>query len=190
MKAVGETAPITPPDQWRIAGKAVPKVNGREMVTGKHRYTSDIKRPEMLHGKVLRPAAFGATLAAIDTGPAQALTGVAVVREGDFVAVAAPSEQIASRAVAAIRAEWKTTPQPSARTLFDYLKQNPAEARGSNYSRGSVAEGMAAVHQKLERAYTVAYIAHAPLEPRAVIADGKRASHCLDRHAAPVRCPQ
>ena len=32
---------------------------------------------------------------------------------------------------------------------------------------------MAAAHQKLERAYTVAYIAHAPLEPRAAVAEWK-----------------
>src|SRR4029453_9895361 len=38
------------------------------------------------------------------------------------------------------------------------------------------AEALAAAHQKLERTYTVAYIAHAPLEPRAAVAawkDGK-----------------
>jgi nicotinate dehydrogenase subunit B len=179
-KTISESAPITPPDRWQIAGKAVPKVNGREIVTGMHRYTSDMKRPGMLYGKVLRPAAFGSTLASLDIREAESLSGVTVVRDGDFVGVCAPGEDMASRALAAIRAEWKTAPQPSGRDLFDYLKKNPVEAQGfegrSNYTRGSVAEGLASAHQKFERTYTVAYIAHAPLEPRAAVAewnDGK-----------------
>src|SRR5207247_11329011 len=43
----------------------------------------------------------------------------------------------------------------------------------SSYTLGSMAEGMAAAHLKLERSYTVAYIAHAPLEPRAAVAEWK-----------------
>lgn len=116
MKTIGETAPVSPPDKWEIAGKSVAKVNGREIVTGSHLYTSDLKLPGMLYGKVFRAPAFNATLAspsALDTKAAEAMAGVTVVRDGEFVGVAAPSQQLAARALAAIKAEWKTTPQPS-----------------------------------------------------------------------------
>ena len=43
-----------------MAGTSLPKVNGREMVTGAHKYTYDMKRPGMLYGKVLYPPQFGA----------------------------------------------------------------------------------------------------------------------------------
>ena len=46
-----------------------------------------------------------------------------MAHDGEFVGVAAPSEQAASRALAAIRAEWKTSAQPSGPELFDYLKR-------------------------------------------------------------------
>ena len=36
---------------------------------------------------------------------------------------------------------------------------------------GSVADGLAAADKKLEQTYTIAYIAHAPLEPRAAVAE-------------------
>jgi CO/xanthine dehydrogenase Mo-binding subunit len=36
-----------------------------------------------------------------------------------------------------------------------------------------LAESLAAAHQKLDRTYTIAYIAHAPLEPRAAVAEWK-----------------
>jgi nicotinate dehydrogenase subunit B len=174
MKAIGQGGPLTPPEQWKIAGKPVLKVNGREIVTGKHQYTSDIKRPGMVYGRVLRPSAFGATLSSIDTKAAEALSGVTVVRDGDFVGVTAPSQRAASQALAAIRAEWKTTPQVSSSELFDHLKKPAAERqapRRPDYSKGSISEGLAAADQKLKQSYNVAYIAHAPLEPRAAVAE-------------------
>jgi nicotinate dehydrogenase subunit B len=171
VKTIDAGVALTPADKWEVMGKPARKVSGRAVVKGEHRYTSDIKRPGMLYGKVLRPSAIGATLASLDTKDAESMAGVFVVRDGDFVGVAAPTTQAASQALAAIRAEWKTTPQPSSKEIFDYFKKNATEDDRSNYVRGSVAEGLAAARQKLEGRYTVAYIAHAPLEPRAAVAE-------------------
>src|SRR5207237_6195425 len=106
------------------------------------------------------------------TKEAECLTGVTVVRDGDFIGVTAPSEHLASQAVTTIKAEWKTTPQPSSSELFEYLKKNTERTQPSG-ARGSMEEGLAAAHHKLEQTYTVAYIAHAPLEPRAAVAEWK-----------------
>jgi nicotinate dehydrogenase subunit B len=177
VKAIGDDAALTPAAEWKVAGTSTPKVAGRDIVTGAHRYVSDMKLPGMLHGKVVRPPAFGATLVSADLQAAQKMAGVAVVRDGDLVAVAAPSRAAASRAAEAVRAEWKTSPQPSEKELFDYLKKNPVEAQGfggrSNHEQGSVAEGLSAAKERLEAVYTVAYIAHMPLEPRAAVAEWK-----------------
>lgn len=176
-RPIPDAVPLTPAAEWRILGTSVPKVNGRAFVTGEHRYASDLKLPGMLYGKVLRPPSMGATLVSVDTREAEAMPGVIVVREGDFVGVAAPSTEQATRALAAIRAEWKTTPQPSSREIFEYLKKNPIEAQGwegrSHYTVGSIEEGWRVADQHLQQTYTVAYIAHAPLEPRAAVAEWK-----------------
>lgn len=176
-KAISDSVTLTPNTEWNVAGKPLAKVNGRDIVTGKHQYTSDMKLPGMLYGNVLRPAAFGATLATLDTKAAENMPGVTVVRDGDFVGVTAPNAQLARRAVAAIKAAWKTSPQPSSQELFDYLKKNPTEAQGfdgrSANTKGSMADGLAAAQQKFERSYNIAYIAHAPLEPRAAVAEWK-----------------
>ncbi|HEV2668076.1 MAG TPA: molybdopterin cofactor-binding domain-containing protein, partial [Blastocatellia bacterium] len=169
MKAIGATE-TAPPGEWKVAGKALRKVNGRDVVTGKHRYTPDIKPPGTLHGKVLRPPAFGATLASIDAKEAEKLPGVVVAHDGDFAGVVAPNEETAARAVAAIRAEWKTKPQVSAKELFEHLRKTPNPPADAP---AALAESLASAHQKLERSYTVAYIAHAPLEPRAAVAEWK-----------------
>ena len=167
--------PLLPAAQWTVQGQSLPKVDGRDFVTGKHRYPCDQKLPGMLHGKILRPASFGATLASIDTHEAEKISGVTVVRDGNFVGVAAPSAEIASRAVAAIRAEWKAEPQPSNKELFDYLKQNATKGDdptgdGSRFDAGSVEQALASADHRLQQTYTVSYIAHAPLEPRAALA--------------------
>ncbi|MBZ5545875.1 MAG: molybdopterin-dependent oxidoreductase [Acidobacteriia bacterium] len=174
-KAVIDDEPLTPPTEWKVTGKSLSKVNGADFVTGKHRYTPDLKGPEILHGKVLRPPSFGAALTSLGARAAEAMPGVTVVRDGNFVGVAAKSEPEATRAVAALKAEWKPVPQIPRRELFDYLKKNarPSEDRQET---GSLASALSSADHRLEATYTVEYIAHAPLEPRAAVAewrDGK-----------------
>ena len=165
--------PVTPPNEWTIAGKAIPKKDARSFVTGEHQYTPDLRRPGMLYGKVLRPPSFGATLTSYDAKPTQAMSGVVIVRDGDFIGAAASNEREASKALEAIRTEWKEVPQTSSKELFSYLKQN-AKAGGDDRSRrikGSVENGLASATHRLDATYTVAFIAHAPLEPRAAVAE-------------------
>ena len=170
--------PITPATQWTVAGKAIPKVGGRAFVTGEHQYTTDLQPSGMLYGKVLRPPSFNATLVFCDDSAAKAMSGVFVVRDGDFVGVAAPSAHEAQRALGAIHAQWKEMPQISDKEIFSYLKQNAAAKSEDRFrkQKGSIEEGLAGAAHRLEATYNVAYVAHAPLEPRASVAqwaDGK-----------------
>jgi nicotinate dehydrogenase subunit B len=174
-REIPDADPVTPPEQWTIAGKPAAKVDARAFVTGQHQYTTDLRPAGLLYGRVLRPASFGATLASADLAGAQAMPDVVVVRDEDFVAVAAPSERAAEIALAAIRTEWRASPQPSSKDLYSFLKKN-VETAGEQqqpHEKGSVANGLAAATQRLEQTYNVAYIAHAPLEPRAAVAEWK-----------------
>jgi isoquinoline 1-oxidoreductase len=178
VKTVSSEESLTPAAHWKIAGGAVPKAEGRDFVTGKHKYPSDITRPEMMFGAVLRPDGFNATLVSIDTGAAEKLPGVKVVHDGDFIGLVAPDAFAAHHALSAIQAKWSVPAQPSNLGLFAYLKNNPESDRddGPQHVSGSVAQAMEGADMKLEEQYTVAYIAHAPLEPRAAVAewtDGK-----------------
>jgi nicotinate dehydrogenase subunit B len=171
---------LIPATEWKVAGQSARKVDGRDFVTGRHRYPSDQKLPDMLYGKILRPAAFDATLVSADTQKAEQM-GAVVVHDGNFVGVAAPSSQLAASAIDAIHAEWKSEPQPSNKELFDYLRKNTTEGKdptgdGDRYDVGAVDQAMASADHKLQQTYTVRYIAHVPLEPRAALAkwDGDR----------------
>jgi nicotinate dehydrogenase subunit B len=164
--------PTTPAEQWTVAGTPVPKVNGRDFVTGKHRYTSDHKLPGMLYGKVVRPSAFGARLVTADVTAAQAMPGVKVIRDGDFLGVAAPDVLTAERAAAAVKATWDAPPQISNAGLFGFLTAHarPGPEGGVRASEGDVASALAVAPHRVEATYNIAYIQHCPLEPRAALA--------------------
>ena len=170
--------PVTPPTEWTVAGKSIPKVNGRAFVTGRHQYTPDLRPAGLLYGKVLRPPSFDATLTSYDDTAAKAMPGVVVVRDGDFVGAAAPTEREAQKALDAIRAQWKEVPQISGREIFSYLKKNAVNKDDDRYRKqnGSMEEGLSLAAHRLDATYTISFIAHAPLEARAAIAewaDGK-----------------
>jgi nicotinate dehydrogenase subunit B len=149
---------LAPAAEWKIAGTSLPKVNGRELVTGAHKFTYDTKAPGMLYGKVLHPASFGATLVSLDSAAAEAMPGVKVVHEGDFVGVTAPDPFTAEKAVAALKADWKAVAaEASSKDVYAYFKKNGRDATDG--------AGLTA--------YTVAYIAHVPLEPRSALAQWK-----------------
>jgi len=162
--AVDPGIALRPVSRWKVMGESYPRPNLRDIVTGAHRYPSDVVRPNMLFGKVLRPPAYGATLESIDLSPAQAMEGVVVHRDGDFVGCAAPTSQQAARAVEAIArtAVWKTIQHPSSKDISKYLKDNSRDSRRAVDSSAA---------KTLSGTYELAYIQHTPMEPRAATAE-------------------
>jgi len=165
VPAVADLAAI---NTWQILGTPVHRPNARDIVTGAHQYPSDITRPGMLYGKMLRAPSYGATLTAIDLAPAMAMPDVVVVQDDQFVGVAAPTSAQAEAALdkLADTAKWSTVPQPSSATLVDYLKQNAEGGVPVNPYADELA-GAKVVRQT----YYVPYIQHSPLEPRAAVAE-------------------
>ncbi|HUB79496.1 MAG TPA: molybdopterin cofactor-binding domain-containing protein [Bryobacteraceae bacterium] len=155
-RTIPVNAALAPATEWKIAGSSVAKVNGRDIVTGAHKYTYDRKTPGMLYAKVLYPPSFGATLQSLDSSAAETIPGVKVVREGDFVGVTAPDSFAAEKAMAVLKADWRPlSAETSSKDVYAYFKKNAGDSTG--------ASGLAV--------YTVAYIAHVPLEPRSALAE-------------------
>lgn len=178
---VGDDPVLEAPSRWHIAGTSTPKIDGRAFVTGKHKYTSDLSLPGMLYGKVLRPSAFRATLKSFDPGDVEKISGVKVVHDGNFVGLIAPDSTTASKALKLVHAEWSTPQQISETTLFQDVRK-PATTETDNpggpprFMTGSVEQGFSSADKTLSQTYTISYIAHVPLEPRAALAqwqDGK-----------------
>lgn len=164
---------LTPVKEWRVLGLPTPKTGGRSIVTGAHQYPSDIRRPGMLYGKILRPPAYNSQLTTIDLAPARALPGVVAVHDGDFVGFAAPNSFLAesARDAAAKTAQWKSNPHPSSDELYAQLRNSASPDQSRRDQRGSPQDVFAKNPKVFRQTYHAAYIQHAPMEPRAAVAE-------------------
>ncbi|MBL8227944.1 MAG: xanthine dehydrogenase family protein molybdopterin-binding subunit [Bryobacterales bacterium] len=160
---------------WKLLGTSHGRTDARAMVTGSHRYPSDIQRPRMLYGAVLRAPVYHAALVKTDTSAASKIQGVRVVQDGSFVGCVAPTSHAARKAIAAIAAtaQWDVKAHPSSSDLAAYLKEHsPKEGtRPREQSRGSVEQALQNSASKHRASYFVPYIQHAPMEPRAAVAE-------------------
>jgi isoquinoline 1-oxidoreductase len=125
----------------------------------------------MLYGAVLRPPSFAATLDSLDTG---GVAGVAV-RDGDFAGCAAATSYAARKGVEALaaKATWKTKPHPAASALWEHLRATAQkDGRGAKPQvSGDVDAALGSASRRLKATYTTAYVQHAPMEPRAAVAE-------------------
>jgi CO/xanthine dehydrogenase Mo-binding subunit len=163
--------------EWQVLGKATTKKGGEDVVRGTHRYASDIRREGMIYGKVMRPPAYNARLTSVDLSAVKNMEGVVAVRDEDFVACAAPTSRQAQKAVEALAetAAWEASPHPSSDELFAHLKSNVQEGSGRRRSRdreaGDVEAAMNEASSTLRGEYHWPYVQHAPMEPRAAVAE-------------------
>ena len=85
--------PGEPPTPWketRIVGKAVPRVDAYERVSGSAIYPSDVSLPNMLYGIILRCPHPHARVKHLETGKAQSMPGVHAVVSGQTAAADLP----------------------------------------------------------------------------------------------------
>ena len=100
-------------------GKRISRVDGPDKVSGKAKYSYDINRPGMLHGKILRSPYAHAKVVSIDISAAEKMPGVKAVKiingpgyeiqwaGAELVAVAAETEPQAEDAVRAIKVQYE-----------------------------------------------------------------------------------
>ncbi|MEX2565831.1 MAG: molybdopterin cofactor-binding domain-containing protein [Cyclobacteriaceae bacterium] len=167
MKKMDEEVPTVAPEAWKVAGTSVRKVNGRDFITGTHRYVSDMSLPGMVYGKILRPPYKGAKLKRVNTGNLAGMAGVKIVQEDDFIGVTARDSRTASVALAMIEADWETTPQPSGKDLFSHLVNTGED---QTVVGNALESEYLSSDKQLGQEFQVQYIAHVPLEPRAGLA--------------------
>jgi isoquinoline 1-oxidoreductase len=174
VEVVAGDVELTPSNEWSVTVVGH-RDDGVAAVTGGKVFTSDVRRPGMLHGRVLRPPALGSQLRAVDVSAARAIPGVAVVAEEGFVGVAAATRPLAQQALDAIVAEWDGTESIAEADLEAHLRSHPVNADGWGgafaHDAGDVDAALANATVDIEQTYTTAYVAHAPLETRVAVAE-------------------
>jgi len=116
-------APLKSHERFRFIGKSLPRPDMPAKVTGHHRYLHDLTLPGMLHARVIRPGALGATLVSVDESSIAGIGGARVVRIQSFLAVLAEREWDAVRAARALRTKWTAgTGLPDHGKEFDSMR--------------------------------------------------------------------
>src|SRR5882724_5523685 len=171
-EATAEVAP-KPPDQHKIVGKPIQRLDIPAKVTGGAAFVQDIRLPGMLHGRVVRPPHYGAKLESFDEANVKVMPGVvAVVRDGSFLGVVAEREEQAINARLALRtsAKWQEGPPlPDPPRLYQELMAMPTETRVISEKQAPLPAGAKVV----EATYHRPYQAHGSLAPSCAVAELK-----------------
>jgi len=162
--------------QFRVMGKPMLRGDSLEKVTGKAKYTADIRLPGMLYAQVLRPPAHGAKLTSVDTSRARAMDGVHVVEDGELVAVLHASPDGASEALGLVQAKFDVPKSAvSKETIHQHLRTFQPKLSVIEQD-GDLADGKEAAQHSAETTFQDGYVAHSPMETHAALAkleDGK-----------------
>ena len=185
--------PPKSPDEFRLIGTSVKRLDIPAKVTGRPSYVHDMMLPGMLHARVVRPPSYDARLVSIDDEAAvRALPGlVELVRDGSFLAVVCETEAQALRAARALRnrAKWDDrTRLPAQAAVYDHLKTLPQSLHVVGEKSDAAAASRAA--KTLHAAFTKPYIAHASIGPSCAVAvwkDGRPEIWCHSQGIFPLR---
>ena len=165
-----QDVPRKNPGAFVAIGQSPRRKDALDKVTGKAKYAGDMVRPGLLHARILRPPAHGATLASVDSSDAEKVPGVRVIKENDLVAVLHERRDIADKAVGLLKAQFRAAPPgPDDRTIFDHLLKTGPQPQvvGQN---GNLAEGEKSAASVVEQTYLNSYVAHAPMETHSATA--------------------
>jgi nicotinate dehydrogenase subunit B len=161
-----------PPSEWTVLGKPLPSLDIEALVTGQFEFVHNVRVPGMLHGRVVRPPAVGATVVHVDEGSVRGIPGlVKVVVRQNFIGVVAEKQTQAITAAVKLKVAW--TPGvglPVQKDFYDYIRKQPC--------RDVLMVDSLDIEQKLAQAATVLkatygypYQAHGSIGASCAVAD-------------------
>ncbi len=107
--ALDPQAKRKPPSEWTVLGTPVQRPDMPEIVTGQFEFVHNVRVPGMLHGRVVRPPAAGATVMSVDESSVEGMPGlVKVVVKKNFVGVVAEKPWQALQAAEKLKVTWSS----------------------------------------------------------------------------------
>jgi CO/xanthine dehydrogenase Mo-binding subunit len=158
--------------QWTVLGTSVPRIDLPAKATGQFEYVQKVRVPGMLHGKVVRPPAIGATVVSVDKSSVTGLPGnVQVVVNNNFVGVVADSEWHATLAVAALDVTWSSGDTlPNQAILYTWMLQQPS-ADSYTVNSGDTDQMLKQAVSKVSAQYLHPYQMHGSIASSCAVAD-------------------
>ena len=167
--------PLKSVKDFKVLGTSFPVPGIPDKVTGKTKWSCDIRLPGLLHARMVRPATLGSTLLSVGKIDKASFPTAAVVTKGNLVAVVSPNEWEAINAAQSVASEtrwtdWAGLPgsENLTRTLRAFSWDAPPESKGN---AADVTAALGTADQKLTASYEQPYVRHAPIGPFLAVAD-------------------
>ncbi len=178
---VPKDPPLKDPEDFRLLGKPVHRLDTPDKVTGRAVFGIDVQVPGMLFATVARCPVYGGKVKSFDPSKARAVRGVRGVHQvPSGVAVVADSTWAAIQGREALAVVWDEGPAASLdsaaiRASFERALDKP---QGVARKEGAGSAALAGASRKVEALYELPFLAHATMEPMNCTADvrGDRAT--------------
>jgi isoquinoline 1-oxidoreductase beta subunit len=166
--------------EFRYMGKAMPRVDIPEKVSGKAIFGFDMDLPDLHYAVLSRPPAYGAKHQSFSAEAAMAIKGVKkVVPTPRGIAVVAETLDAAMKGKDALGTKWDQGSHPQMDTASveaSFIKD--LEKPGANVvTRGDIKKALDGAQKTHEATYYIPCVSHATMEPQTCTAD-VRADRC------------
>jgi isoquinoline 1-oxidoreductase subunit beta len=151
---------------YKIVGKPIPRLDTPSKVNGTAEYGIDFRLPAMKFAVLARCPIIGGKLASFDDQETKKIAGVTYVGKiaDSSIAVVADSVWSAMEGRRVLQVRWDEGPNKDLNTaaIMESLRQAASNQGVPLYSTGDVTK---ASGRRLEAAYELPFMAHAPMEP-------------------------
>ncbi len=169
-------APLKRPDQFRLIGTRVRRVDVADKTDGTAQFTMDFSHDDLLTAVIARPPRFGGKVASFDAAKARQVRGVVDVFEVPRgIAVLAKGYWAAHKGRQALAIEWDDSAAETrgSEQLFTEYRAMLDRPGTAGKQSGETTAAFAAAAKVVEAEYTFPYLAHAPMEPLDCVAQLK-----------------
>jgi len=172
---IDQQAPLKDPANYKIVGQPIPRFDIPPKVTGQFTYIQDFKLPGMLHGRVVRPPAIGASLQSVEEKSVNDVAGlVKVIHQGNFLGVVAESEWGAIRAAQKLKASWSNWEGlPEQSHLWEYVRATKINKDDVTSNVGNAEQALEQAAKRVSATYNFAIHSHGSMGPSCAVAEFK-----------------
>ncbi len=173
LYAPGKAQPKDP-KAHKIVGKPIAREDIAPKVYAQEDFCTDIKRPGMVHGRMIRPAVAGSVPVKVDESSIKDIPGARVVWEKAFLGVVADNEWDATRAADKLKVEWSEVkaPFPDQTALYEHIRSAPVRKREiGGKETGNVDEAFKTAARVVEAEYEWPFQSHACMGPACAVVE-------------------
>ncbi len=172
LYAPGKAQPKNYKD-YKLVGKPIKRKDVAPKAFCTEPFVTDVKRPGMVHARMVRPPVAGASIVSIDESSIRNIPGARVVRENNFLAVVADKEWDAVKALRQLKVQWSGSKPPfiDQAALYEHIRKAPVRKREEGKTVGNVDEAFKSAARVIEAEYEWPFQSHACMGPACAVVE-------------------